>query len=90
MMKDPSNVAKIFNSYQHFDLRDMCRAYHDTYVIDTLISWIETIGDKSTEEVFNKLALLLMQYIIVNDERFFEAILGEEKINMAKRGITRL
>lgn len=89
-MKDPSNVAKVFNNYQQFDLREMCKAYHDTYVIDTLISWTESIGDKATEEVFNKLALLLMQYIIVNDENFFEAVLGEEKISMARRGIIRL
>ena len=90
MMKDPSNVSKVFNNYQHFDLRDMCKAYHETYSIDTFASWIETIDDKATIDVFNKMLLLLMQYKIVHNELFFESVLGEEKINNAKRSITKI
>lgn len=90
MMMDPSRVAKVFGGFQHFDLKDMCRAYHDTYIIDTFMGWLDNIEDKSVKDVFGKLLLIHVQKLIIDDEVYFMDILGDEKIQNAKKSLMRL
>lgn len=90
MMSDPSKVAENFNNYQQFDLREMSQAYFDTYILDTALNWISIIEDKGVVAVYEKLLLLHVQNNIVKNEIFYSPILGDEKIDKAKRSIMDL
>lgn len=90
MMIDPSKVNENFGNYQQFDLRDMCQAYFDTYIIDTYMNWLDTISDSNTRAVFEKILLLHLQNKIINNEVYFLSILGDEKIENAKRSVMKL
>lgn len=90
MMSDPSKMAENFNNFQQFVLRDMCQAYHDIYLFETGTAWLDTISDKPTRAVFEKLLLLHIQNKLIKNSVFFQPILGEEKIQKAKISILNL
>jgi hypothetical protein len=90
MMAEPDKVADNFEKYQQFELRDMCQAYHDTYIFDTYMSWLAAIEDKNVHAIYEKLLLLHIQGKIIGDQVFFKPILGVEKIERAKKSIISL
>lgn len=89
MMIDPTKSVEHFNKFQQFELRDMCQGYHDIYLIDTFINWLETIQDSRTKSYFEKLLLVFIHKKIINDKLFFSHTLGEEKLEKAKNAIIK-
>lgn len=84
------NSEQAFLELQPFELRDMCLAYHETYCIDTFKTFINSIKDNSTRNVFEKLLLLTTQVKMVNDGGFFINVVGEEKFEELKVSINNL
>lgn len=89
MMKDPTKVAENFNKYQHFDLRDMCQAYHDIYIIDSFAKFISSVSDSSTKAIFNKMLLSHMHKLILADPVFFNPIIGRETMENVKLSLIK-
>jgi acyl-CoA oxidase len=89
MMMDPTKTAENFIKFQQFELRDMCQGYHDIFLIDTFLIWLETINDSRTKTYFEKLLLAFMHKKIINDKLFFTKCLGEDKLEKTKLAIIK-
>ena len=79
--------AQAFMDLQSFDLRDMCQGYHDTYNIDTFVTFLGTFKDANTRLIFEKLLLLNMYVKMNNDGGFFYGVLGEKEFDSLKTHI---
>lgn len=81
---DPKRTEEAFQELQPFELRDMCEAYHDTYVIDTFLSFLSTFTWDKTKAVFAKLLALHMHNTMLQGGSFFRKALGDEVFGKLK------
>lgn len=81
---DPERAEQAFQELQPFELRDMCKAYHDTYVIDTYIAFLSTFTCEKTKAVFLKLLLLHVHNTMLQGGSFFRKALGDEVFGKLK------
>ena len=84
MMKDATKVQETFDKSQQYELRDMWQGYHDIYLIDSFLKFIDSISDSGVKDIFGKLLRLHMHKKILNDPVFFGQVLGLEKLDEVK------
>ena len=84
---DPKRVDITFQELQPFELRDMCKSYHDNYVIQTFMTFLSTITWDKTKAVFAKLLLLHMHNTMLLGGSFFRKSLGDDTFAKLKTQI---
>lgn len=89
MMKDPTKIAQNFEAAQAFEMRDMCQAYHDYYILTSFTKWIDTISDANTKDIFKKFLLVCMHKKIIQDQRYFSHLFEFETLSEIKKSLVQ-
>lgn len=88
-MADPSKFVEVFDDSQPFDLRDMCRAYLDTFNSTQFILFINDFKEGPTKVMMTKIALLYMHYTIIKQDHYFTKIFTKAQRNQIKESIMK-
>ena len=83
-------MMEAFAKFQHFELKKMCESYLDVYMVENFNTFLQTITDANTKEVFEKMLLLHFSSRINEGGDLYCHILGEELCDQANDQIQQL
>ncbi|CAI2360764.1 unnamed protein product [Moneuplotes crassus] len=83
-------IIEAFEKYQHFELKQMCETYNDTFLHDNFNELLAKFSCEKTKAVFEKLFLLSMTLTIYENPSVYMLVLGEDNFDKIDENIQDL